>query len=129
MGNTRYQNGFSIMEVLVALSVLAIVLANILPTFAFQLKQNTKAEIRTAALQAGQRAIDELRFVTTTTMPSSGAGTAQTITVDGRDFTVTPYYCLRSSYCTSTSARHITVRVVYKGTQVYETETVFTNFQ
>ena len=129
MKDWRHQQGFSLMEVLVSLSVMAIVLANIIPTFAFQLKQNTKAEVRTAALQAGQRVIDELRFVSPAAMPSSGAGTAQTIAVDGRNFTVTPYYCLRSSYCTSSSARHITVRVVFQGTQVYETETVFTNFQ
>lgn len=125
----KTNRGFSIIEVMVSMVILAIVIANILPAFAYQMRVNTRAELRTQAMEAGQRVVDDLRFIPPNTLPTAGAGTINYVTIGDRTYLVTPHYCLRAAYCAAASSRHITVRVAFKGTQLYETETVYTTLQ
>lgn len=123
------QTGTSMVEVLVALCVMAIVVGQIAPSVAFHMHVNTQAERKTLAIAAAQQVLDELRFQDPTTLPNTGPGPTSDITMDGLVLKVTPYYCLNTALCSSNTVRHVTVRTTLYGIQLYETETVYTKLR
>ncbi len=125
----KQQAGFTMMEVLVAMTIMALVSAAMAPVFHQHAKTNTEMEKRTAAVEAAQQILDLLRFSDMTTLPTSGAGTTQTINTSGYAFSATPYYCRTADLCQSTSTRHITVEISYQNEKIYELETVYTKLR
>ncbi|NLF25020.1 MAG: type II secretion system protein [Deltaproteobacteria bacterium] len=121
--------GFTLVEVLVALGVLALVTSAVAPSFLRFMHYNTRTEIKTEAIQAAQRVLDELRLSDPRTLPTSGSTPSETVMVGGRSYDVTVSYCENATYCPSENTRHLTVDVVYKGEQVYEVETVYTRLR
>ena len=122
--------GFSLLEVLVALGILAVAIAAALTSITTNLKANHKAELSFEGAQAAQTVIDQIRSQDIATLPTSGTDTARQIQVkDGRTFDVYVTYCATPAYCTSNEVRQLTVRVNYKGQSVYRTETVFSMFE
>jgi prepilin-type N-terminal cleavage/methylation domain-containing protein len=121
------QEGFSLIESLVALAILAIVMGSLIPGFVYYSRTNTGMETRMEAVAAAQQVLDERRTVNPASMPSSGS-TTRNVTIGNRTFTTRIRYCLQSSYC-GANTRHITVEVEYNGSQVYRTQTVYTQLK
>lgn len=126
--HVRY-SGFTLLEVLVALTILALGMTAVAPGFHTQAKFNYRAEIKTAAIQAAQLKLDRLRLLDPMTLPSTGTSNLEAILIGGREFVVESGYCEDSQYCVSNRMRHITVRVYYRDMQVYEIETVYTKLR
>lgn len=122
----RNSKGYTLVEVLVAMSILAIATAAATPAFVRQLHANTQSEIRAGAIAVAQDTLDALRSGSIQTLPSSG--TDGPFDADGgkRTYQVQREYCAISAYCPSNNTRHIKVHVSYHGTTVFTAETVLT---
>lgn len=120
--------GFTLLEVMVSMCIFMVVSATMANSFMGHLKQNSSTEVRNGAVAAAQQKLDTLRLIDPPAMPSSGS-TTESLASGGRSFSVKTLYCLTPTYCTSNNSRDITVRVSYRGKQVYETETVYTRLR
>ena len=122
------QKGFTLIEVLVALSLFALVSAGMVPSFVLFLKYNRSAQIKTEAALAAQEILDEMRVEDPSDMPDSGSDPAQTVASGDHDFEVTVSYCENPAYC-ATDTKHLSIDVAYQGTTIYEVETVYTDLR
>jgi type II secretory pathway pseudopilin PulG len=122
------EDGFTFAEGLLALVVLGIVLAGVVPLFFHYMDVTTRNEARSGAIAAAQQQIEAARSGDPTSMPSSGASSPSYITVNDREYEVVTQYCLVNEFCSS-SSRHLTIEVSYAGRTVYTTESVFTQLR
>lgn len=122
------EGGFSLMEVMVALSIFGIVAGGMTPGFASLLKYNTGAELKTQAMGAAQKTLDFYRLQDITTLPISGAA-SQTYPIDGKNYVVTVRFCQNPAYCVSDTIRHISAEVTYNGIIQFKTETIFSQLR
>ena len=120
---------FSMLEVLVALTILAIVIGAYLSSLRYQTRLNYQNEVRSAAMQAAQQVLDELRTKDPTTMPSSGTDGPRTIDIENRTFTVVVSYCEQSAFCPTNDVRHLTVHSDYKNERRYSVQTIYTKLR
>ena len=120
--------GFTLLEVMVAMLLFLVVSATMASTFVSHLKHNTDTEVRSGAVALAQRRMDELRLQDPPTMPTSGT-TAVTQSAGGRDYSVSTTYCENASLCATANNRHLTVRVSYENSVVFQTETVYTRLR
>jgi prepilin-type N-terminal cleavage/methylation domain-containing protein len=120
--------GFSLIESLIGLALLAVVLVSLLPAFLTLMDANTFSEEHSAALAAGQRVMERLRLTDPGSLPSTGSSAVQVVVVDGREFEVLAHYCRVAEYC-SGETRHVTVVIRYGGHEVYDVDTVYTRMQ
>ncbi|MCB0354956.1 MAG: type II secretion system protein [Bdellovibrionales bacterium] len=127
--NLNNEAGFSLLEVLTALILLAISSAGILPAFLTHFKQMTQNEVRSSAYAAAQRVLDEIRIGDPSDLPDSGSGPTQSIEISGKNFFVTPSYCENASFCSDINTKFITIRVAYNGTTYYEVDTLYTQLR
>lgn len=125
MTNKSSSSGFSVIEVLVAVSISAIVLTSTASAFIAQLRFTTRGETRTEAMLASQQVIDDLRASKISTLPPSGMMPGRYISIGARTYLVQIEICPVSDYCTSNNIRHFAVSTTYKGEKIYSTETVF----
>ena len=123
----RSQRGFTLVEVLVSLSIIGLLAAFLSPVFVMQSKFNTTSELKSLAVNATDRQIDLMRLTDPATMQSTGT-TTSTITVGGKAFSVKVDYCVVSSYCSSVT-RHLKFTTSYRGKTYHATETVFTQLR
>jgi prepilin-type N-terminal cleavage/methylation domain-containing protein len=117
--------GFTLVEAVIALAILGITIAAVLPAFIDFLDANSLSEERSNAVAAAQQVMEELRQVDPGSLPSSGSSAVQTVTTGNHEYEVTAHYCRTPSYC-STAGRHIVLEVNYGGKTVYTIETVYT---
>ena len=152
------RRGVGLIEVLVAIAILATILVFIVPSFTFYLQVNTQSEIRTQAVTLAQEALEQLRLFDPRLLPTSGEypisadytnssstpqtcpdssngntsnGTTNPCEVErhGRKYEVKVAFCPENtSYCND-NQRHVRVEVKYRGDTVYEVETVFTKLR
>jgi prepilin-type N-terminal cleavage/methylation domain-containing protein len=122
------ERGFTLLESLLALAILGIALAGILPAFFGYMNVTTRNEVRTGAVAAAQEQMEALRFGDPSTMPMNGATGPAYIGVDAREYELISRYCVRPEYCT-TNSRHVLVEVGFGGNVVYQTESVFTKLR
>ena len=120
--------GFSLIEVLISISIMSISSSVMLTSFMSQVQTVNDSVVKSASIYAAQRVLDEIRTESIDALPSTGSDDAVSVAVDGKSYSVVVTYCIDSSYC-STNARHITVDVSYNGTSVYDVETVYTTFE
>ncbi len=125
----RKENGFTLLEVMIALMIFSIVMGGMVPAFIAQLRQNTLGEIRTEAIAAGQIVIDQLRILDPASLPSSGSDSPRSVTVGTRTYSVIVSYCENATYCATVNNRHITARVSFNNVEYFETQTVFTQLR
>ncbi|MER3483066.1 MAG: prepilin-type cleavage/methylation domain-containing protein [Meiothermus sp.] len=119
-------SGFSLIEALVALVILGIALAAIVPGFIGYFNVNNNQEVRSQAVIAAQRVLEEKRTVDPNTMPRSGSDPAQTISAGGRTFTYVVTYREDATNSCTVSCRFVRVDIIYGGGVVYAAETAYT---
>ena len=123
------QKGFTLIEVMVAMLIYGLALGAMAPVFVAHTQYNTRAELRTGALNAAQQVLDVYRVEDPTTLPTSGNATPEDVVIENRTYTVTTYFCQTADYCASGNNRHLTVDVAYQNEVIYSVETVFTRLQ
>lgn len=126
MGSSPTQ-GLSILEVVVALAILGVALAFIVPSFVGFLETNTGSEVRSQAVYLAQRELETLRLQDPTLLPTSGSA-ERLEAYGGRSFTLRRIYCAQAALC-GPGSRHIRVEVVWNGRTVYAVETVYTSLR
>lgn len=122
------ERGFTLLEALIALAILGIALAGLVPTFQAFLDANSVSEQRSNAVAAAQQVMETLRRVDPSTLPSSGTSDVQAVTVGQHEYEVVTKFCVESSYCSS-AARDIVLEVSFAGKTIYTVESVFTRLQ
>ncbi len=125
------RKGLTIIEALVAIAILAVAMAALIPVFARNARINTQMELRSGAVSAAQFVLDDLRI----SQRSNWNGTWPTsreVEAGSRTYDVDIDVCtsdLPGSPCLTTlDAKHIRLEVTHDGTTYFEVETVFTRF-
>jgi type II secretory pathway pseudopilin PulG len=120
------RQGLSIVEALVAVAVLAVALAAIVPVFTSFARINTDNELRTGAVAAAQQVMDRLRQQPFGEWPASGS--VEVVETGLRTYQVEVTYCTEDlAYCQSGS-RHVRLGVGFNDRRVYAVETVYSRF-
>ena len=122
--NPRRSQGFTLVEMLVALLILGLLLSVVLTAIASNTSLNSQTELRSQAAVAAQRLLDEQR--NQSAWKASGSDPAVDVAVGGHTFQVTLSYCTNPSYCTDT-ARQIVSQASYNNKVLFSVETVFTS--
>ncbi len=128
MTNATANKGFSLIEAVIAVAILGVLMAGVIPAFIGNLNINDQSERRSEAVVLAQQTFETLRRGDMASLPMSGSST-ETNLLNGRSYKVTTYYCLVALYCKQGSSRHLTVEVQVSGKKVYEVETVYTNLR
>ncbi len=126
LANTK---GFTMMEVMVSLSLFGIVSAGLMPAFTSFMKFNTQAHLKTQAYTAAQQKLDQLRLSSPQHMPTSGTQGPEDFAFGDRTFQIYTTYCPVNTFCTSNNNRHIRVEAFYLGEQKAEIDTVYTSLR
>lgn len=129
-----HDDGFSLIEALVAIAILGIVLAALVPAFVGNLRTNTRSEIRGGAVRAAQQVLESLRAAgcfqpiecdsTQTYLPTGGTLGPEIVRAGGRDFSVVTRLCPNDAYC-SENTRFLRVEVSLDERIVYTADTVY----
>ena len=124
--------GFSLVEALIALSILSVVIASIAPLFITFSQTNLKSQRRTEAIAVAQIVVDELRQKPFNEWPASYPDAASLgARSSGKEDNL---YDTKILYCTDelplcdSGARHTRVEVMKDGETYYQVETVYTQF-
>ena len=122
------QKGFTLIEVMVALSILGLTSSLMLVSFLNQVRTINRNVVKSGAVIAAAFVLDEIRSRDIATLPTSGSDAPVQITRDSKDYDVTISYCLNAALCSS-ATKHLTASVSYKSKEVYSVETVYTDFE
>jgi prepilin-type N-terminal cleavage/methylation domain-containing protein len=137
----KSQQGFSLIETVIALTTLGICLAYAMPLFLYAKINNSKSEIRTGALVIAQRVFDDIRSRPITGLPTNPSlpeikdKTTHPLLVKaiGRDYRTKVTYCQVAADCNADKYRKFKVEIFYNGTtdesKVYDIEGTFTDFK
>jgi prepilin-type N-terminal cleavage/methylation domain-containing protein len=149
----KSEQGFSLIETMIALTTLGICLAYAMPLFLYAKINNAKSEIRTGALIVSQRVFDDIRSKSISTLPTDPLtpvvirDTAKTlpstyvipggatvinnsalVTAMGRDYIAKVTYCEVATDCSS-KYRKFKVEVNRNEDKVYDLEGTYTEFE
>lgn len=117
------ERGFGMIEAVIALTLLGVILASMVPAMIHYMQINTRAEIRTGAVAVAQQELDALRAVET--WPTSGS--QRSVTVGNAVYTATlshkPFCDAGGCYA---GARLVHMEITHEGRSLYEVETVYT---
>ena len=122
------ERGMSLLESLLALALLGVVLTALLSAFVVLMDVNTRDEVRTAALAAAERILEERRRDDVETIPSTGSSDVATVAVGDREFEVIEHYCTQPGFC-GDETRHVMVEVSYGGRQILNVASVYTQLR
>lgn len=119
------EQGFSLIEAIVAILILGVALSAIIPAFIFQAETTRGNELRTGAVAAAQQELDRLRRLDFAAWEDSG----ETNTIDSgiREYQVTITYCEDGLDLCQASVQHVRADVTYNGEEIHSVETVFTS--
>ncbi len=119
------ERGFSLVETLVAVALLAFLSTGILTAFSSQAASSGRNERRLAATAAAEQVLEFYRMDDPELMPTSGSVGPVVVAANTQEFEVFTLFCTRPTFCTDT-ARQLVVEVYSGPTKVYDVETVFT---
>lgn len=129
------KRGLSIIEAIVALAVIGIILAILIPSFIGSLRITNRTELRGVAIGLAQQRLEELRSQLPTPLPTSEVSGSTSVTVQGRTFAIQTTFCptdvpLTTPPTPACTAQRVLVRVQvsYLGSVLYAADTVYTNF-
>jgi len=119
------RTGFSLIEAIIAIAIVAILLAGVVPAFVSNLRVNTDSEIRSGAVAAAQTVLDQFRVRPKSQWQTSGS--TVTIVSHGRSYDVLAQhgpFC-QDGTCYADSEL-IELEVSHGGRSRYAVATVFT---
>lgn len=124
----RNEQGFSLIEAIVAILILGVALSAIVPSFIFQAETTRQNELRTGAVAAAQQTLDSLRQQDFADWPAKGSDL--TVATGLRDYTVTINWCETGvdTFC-GDGSRQARATVSFQGEELYSVETVYTTFE
>jgi prepilin-type N-terminal cleavage/methylation domain-containing protein len=134
------EQGFSLIETVIALTTLGVCLAYALPLFLYAKINNSKSEVRTGALIVSQRVFDDIRsrpigsLPTSPSVPEEKTATTNSgadrpiITAMGREYESKVTYCQVAADC-SARYRKFKLEVSRNGSKVYDLEATYTEFE
>ena len=137
---TQSEQGFSLIETVIALTTLGVCLAYALPLFLYANINNSKSEVRTGALIVSQRVFDDIRsrpiggLPTNPSVPeikdklSNSGADKPIITAMGREYKSKVTYCQVAADC-SAKYRKFKLEVSRNGAKVYDLEATYTEFE
>ena len=111
------QQGFTLLEVLVSLTIFALISSSMVPSYELNLRLNYNSELKSGAFAAAQSILDQYRQMDPSVLPLSGSSPATQITIDGREYTVASTFCIETSFCSS-NTRHIHLDIFYQGQEI-----------
>ncbi|ULH17280.1 type II secretion system GspH family protein (plasmid) [Deinococcus sp. KNUC1210] len=124
------QAGFTLVELLVSIAILAVLMSTLISAFLFNAGLNTKSEMRSAAVRVAVNIVENYRNDNTyDSLPLNGATQTSNVTESGRTFRVVTTFCppdMPSEMVCSSSARFIRVEVYNGTTEIYQTDSYFT---
>ena len=130
---TAGREGLTLVEALIAVSILTILLAAVIPAFTDALRINTRSEVRSQAVAAAQTVLDSLRAVPPAEWPAYAGGDppVQQVEAGRRTFDVTVRY---QEYCDAggdcfDNAREIDLEVSFRDEVRYSVSTVYTELR
>lgn len=120
------QNGFGIVEAIVAAAIFTIIIASVAPALMTLINVNQDNEERAEAGYAAQRVFDELRQTDFPNWPASG--TKGTVDTGGRVYDYELTWCTNGNdqYC-RTNVRQARVQIFYQDELEYDVEVVYTD--
>lgn len=119
------KSGFTLIEVLVSLSIFGIAALALGQAYSTHLSFNTLSEARTGGIAAVTRVLDQLRVQDPATLPATGTDADRSIVIGQRTFLVSISYCSPTTYCTSNNIRQIHATAKLHGSIVYAVDTIF----
>jgi len=122
------EKGFSLIEVMVSLSILGFTSSLMLTSFINQIRTINRSVIKSGAVLAASFVLDDIRAGDISALPMSGEDEAIRVVKDSKDYDIFISYCLDSTFC-STNTREITAKVFYNLKEVYSVKTVYTKFE
>lgn len=122
-------NGFTLIEVLIAMALFSIVAMGLAGGFILQLRTNNDNAIRIQSISAAQFVLDEMRVRDPASFPSTGSDAARNVIISGRTYQVIVSYCAISTLCPAPTTRHLRATVMYRGKKRYEVDTVFSQLK
>jgi prepilin-type N-terminal cleavage/methylation domain-containing protein len=124
----KQQSGFTLLEVLVALGLFALIAGGLDPAIRSNAKRNDRMERATSAIHAAQNILDDYRSKRIRDLPTSGERPAVVVSIDQRDYHVSVFICEDNALCDA-ETRRLRVVVTNRGEELYETETLFTELR
>ena len=122
----RSEQGNTLVEVLVALSLFSVVAVGTTSSFIGNMQHNNVTDRKTGAFEAAQQVLDNLRQKDPTSLPTNNTAQTQNITIGDHTYNMRSIFCPSgTTYCTSNNVRHVRVRASLNGTKEYEVDTVF----
>lgn len=121
------QKGFSLVEVLVSLSIIMLISTGIFHSLMMNIKHTRNSFYRSQAVQVAQEYLDRLRHQDPTSIPSSGNAT-DSITIGEREFEIDVSYCLKNQFC-GLNTRHVSLEIFHNGVKYFDVETVYTKLK
>ena len=118
------QAAFTLIEVMISLSIISIASLGMAKAFSNQITFNTRNERRSNAVAAAQLVLDRYRTIDPSTLPTSGSFD-ETVTVGTRTYDVKTRYCEVTSQCSSASIRGLSVEVKFRGEKQIKIATVY----
>jgi prepilin-type N-terminal cleavage/methylation domain-containing protein len=125
----KNQTGFSLLEVLISITVFTIAASGMLPAFNAFTGSNSFSHVRVGALQAAEQTLDNLRGTDPTTLPLSGSSNSQIMQIGKYSYSVKTFYCEEASLCIAGSTRHLRVEIKRNNEIVFDIQTVFTSLK
>ena len=119
------ETGFTLLEVLVSISIFTIAALGMAKAFTDHLSVNTRSERRSEAIAAAQQVLDDLRTQDPATFPTTGAAPVVNVPFGERTYEVHVFYCTDDTYCSSANVRQLHTEVRLNGTIFYQVDTVY----
>ncbi len=144
------EEGFTIIEALVSLTILGVSLFSLTDIFLYNRTIAIKSGMRMEAVAVSQQILDDLRQSDISTFPMSGIktyndlpsnpytatpsltalSTASSTPTPLHSFSASITYCGQAGFtCNPSSSRYIHLEVQYNGKTIYTVETAYTKFQ
>lgn len=125
---SKSQRGFSVIESLASLLVMAIICSTLATALLSQAGQNKNSQRVGSAVLVAQRLLDEYRSRPFSAIPSTGTQTLTPVVIDTLTYNPTAEFCSTPSICSSGSIRQISLSITHKGKELYAVSTVFSEF-
>lgn len=126
MNIQRRHNGFGLIEGLMAITLLGIALAGIIPVFISYQNVNNQSELRSNAILAAEQVLDQLKNRPFDEWEDYKSNVnAHTTRVGGYDYPVTLDFQVLPNF---SATRRVDLEVSYRGKVYFEASTIITDF-